>query len=433
MENEESIFGIYPKNKLIDNANLNALVDKFENSPFIKKENYLFLPNGNSEYNKILPKKFIIDKLEVLFKHFHDIHKILRTKKFFYTDKDNIESFVFILKNKYSSSSNYKSMFKIFLSNEDNEFDSKLYNKLSERSVFLHFYNIYKFIHSKESDFNFDDLIKTYAEASSGSWVPQVNEFYPKIKTELFNKLKKLSNIYWNTFNKLDSNVMKEFASVIKSFDEAVKNKDIDGAIKSIVGKDLFTKIESLQYKLMDIFEIYSQEVFTKNFEFLQILKSESIDILFSDSSLLDQKTKNAVEKMFNNLNSSKMSYTELMEVERIILRMQNRIVNVEKGTNEIILTLSKTLHLENFKSLLDFSPIMNENKTPLLKFIKLFLNKHVNLSDRIKRKIFNKHNIILSNIPNYFINKWSYLNLTDKEFKRYVMNQKINRKLKGK
>ena len=234
-------------------------------------------------------------------------------------------------------------------------------------------------------------------------------------------------------FNKLDSNVMKEFASVIKSFDEAVKNKDVDGAIKSIVGKDLFTKIESLQYKLMDIFEIYSQNVFEKNFEFLQILKSENIDILFSDSSLLDQKTKNAVEKTFNNLNSSKTSYTEFMEVERIILRMQNRIVNVEKGTNEIILTLSKTLHLENFKSLLDFSPIMNENKTPLLKFIKLFLNKHVNLSDRIKRKIFNKHNIILSDIPNYFINKWSYLNLTDKEFKRYVMNQKINRKLKGK
>jgi len=113
----------------------------------------------------------------------------------------------------------------------------------------------------------------------------------------------------------------------------------------------------------MDIFEIYSQEVFTKNFEFLQILKSENIDILFSDSSLLDQKTKNAVEKTFNNLNSSKTSYTEFMEVERIILRMQNRIVNVEKGTNEIILTLSKTLHLENFKSLLDFSPIMNENK----------------------------------------------------------------------
>ena len=316
---------------------------------------------------------------------------------------------------------------------EDNEFDSKLYNKLSERSVFLHFYNIYKFIHSKESDFNFDDLIKTYAEASSGSWVPQVNEFYPKIKTELFNKLKKLSNIYWNTFNKLDSNVMKEFASVIKSFDEAVKNKDVDGAIKSIADKDMFSKIESLQYTLMDIFEIYSQEVFTKNFEFLQILKSESIDILFSDSSLLDQKTKNAVEKMFNNLNSSKMSYTELLEAEKIILRMQNRIVNVEKGTNEIILTLSKTLHLENFKSLLDFSPIMNEKKPPLLKFIKLFLNKHVNLSDRIKRKIFNKHNIILSDIPNYFINKWSYLNLTDKEFKRYVMNQKINRKLKGK
>ena len=183
----------------------------------------------------------------------------------------------------------------------------------------------------------------------------------------------------------------------------------------------------------MDIFEIYSQDVFTKNFEFLQILKSENIDILFSDSSLLDQKTKNAVEKTFNNLNSSKTSYTEFMEVERIILRMQNRIVNVVKGTNEIILTLSRTLHLENFKSLLDFSPIMNENKTPLLKFIKLFLNKHVNLSDRIKRKIFNKHNIILSDIPNYFINKWSYLNLTDKEFKRYVMNQKINRKLKGK
>ena len=245
--------------------------------------------------------------------------------------------------------------------------------------------------------------------------------------------MKKLSNIYWNTFNKLDSNVMKEFVSVIKSFDEAVKNKDVDGAIKSIADKDMFSKIVSLQYKLMDIFEIYSQEVFTKNFEFLQILKSENIDILFSDSSLLDQKTKNAVEKTFNNLNSSKTSYTEFMEVERIILRMQNRIVNVEKGTNEIILTLSKTLHLENFKSLLDFSPIMNENKTPLLKFIKLFLNKHVNLSDRIKRKIFNKHNIILSDIPNYFINKWSYLNLTDKEFKRYVMNQKINRKLKGK
>ena len=75
----------------------------------------------------------------------------------------------------------------------------------------------------------------------------------------------------------------------------------------------------------------------------------------------------------------------------------------------------------------------MNENKSPLLKFTKLFLNKHVNLSDRIKRKIFNKHNIILSDIPNYFINKWSYLNLTDKEFKRYVLNQKINKKLKGK
>ena len=226
---------------------------------------------------------------------------------------------------------------------------------------------------------------------------------------------------------------MKEFASVIKSFDEAVKNKDVDGAIKSIADKDMFSKIGSLQYTLMDIFEIYSQDVFTKNFEFLQILKSENIDILFSDSSLLDQKTKNAVEKTFNNLNSSKTSYTEFMEVERIILRMQNRIVNVVKGTNEIILTLSRTLHLENFKSLLDFSPIMNENKTPLLKFIKLFLNKYVNLSDRIKRKIFNKHNIILSDIPNYFINKWSYLNLTDKEFKRYVMNQKINRKLKGK
>ena len=226
---------------------------------------------------------------------------------------------------------------------------------------------------------------------------------------------------------------MKEFTSVIKSFDEAIKNKDVDEAIKSIADKDMFSKIGSLHYKLMDIFEIYSQEVFTKNFEFLQILKSENIDILFSDSSLLDQKTKNAVEKMFNNLNSSKASYTEFLEVERIILRMQNRIVNVEKGTNEIILTLSKTLHLENFKSLLDFSPIMNENKSPLLKFIKLFLNKHVNLSDRIKRKIFNKHNIILSDIPNYFINKWSYLNLTDKEFKRYIMNQKINRKLKGK
>ena len=245
--------------------------------------------------------------------------------------------------------------------------------------------------------------------------------------------MKKLSNIYWNTFNKLDSNVMKEFVSVIKSFDEAVKNKDVDGAIKSIADKDMFSKIGSLQYTLMDIFEIYSQGVFTKNFEFLQILKSENIDILFSDSSLLDQKTKNAVEKTFNNLNSSKTSYTEFMEVERIILRMQNRIVNVVKGTNEIILTLSRTLHLEDFKSILDFSPIMNENKTPLLKFIKLFLNKHVNLSDRIKRKIFNKHNIILSDIPNYFINKWSYLNLTDKEFKRYVLNQKINRKLKGK
>ena len=436
VENEESIFGIYPKNKLIDNNILNTLVDKFKNSSFIKKENYLFLPNGSPEYNKILPKKVIIDKLEVLFKHFHDIHKIIRTKKFFYADKDTIESFVFILKSKYSSSSNSDSMFKIFLSNGDNggnEFNSKLYSKLQEQSVFLHFYNIYKFIHSKESDFNFDDLIKTYAEASSGSWAPQVNEFYPKIKTELFNKLKKLSNIYWNTFNKLDSNVMKEFVSVIKSFDEAVKNKDVDGAIKSIADKDMFSKIGSLRYTLMDIFEIYSQEVFTKNFEFLQILKSENIDILFSDSSLLDQKTKNAIEKTFNNLNSSKTSYTEFMEVERIILKMQNRIVNVVKGTNEIILTLSRTLHLENFKSLLDFSPIMNENKTPLLKFIKLFLNKHVNLSDRIKRKIFNKHNIILSDIPNYFINKWSYLNLTDKEFKRYVMNQKINRKLKGK
>ena len=85
---------------------------------------------------------------------------------------------------------------------------------------------------------------------------------------------------------------MKEFASVIKSFDEAVKNKDVDGAIKSIADKDMFSKIVSLQYTLMDIFEIYSQEVFTKNFEFLQILKSENIDILFSDSSLLDQKTK---------------------------------------------------------------------------------------------------------------------------------------------
>ena len=84
-------------------------------------------------------------------------------------------------------------------------------------------------------------------------------------------------------------------------------------------------------------------------------------------------------------------------------------------------------------KSLSAISIIPDTGKRNLTSNIKLFLNKHVNLSDRIKRKIFNKHNIILSDIPNYFINKWSYLNLTDKEFKRYVMNQKINRKLKGK
>lgn len=432
IENEKSIFGLYPKTKTIENSTLNVLVDRFKETKFIKKENYLFLPNGSPEYNKVIPKKNIIDKLEVLFKHFQDIHEILRTKKYFYTEGHTIETFVFTLQQKYSRSSNYKSMFDVFLSNGDNEFILNLYNDLnSSNSVFefFHFYNIYKFIHSKESDFNFDGLIKTFAKKFSNPWEPEVNEFYPKIRTEVFNKLKKLSHIYWNTYNKLDPDIMKELNLAIKEFDKAIKDENIEGAIKSITDNDLFSKLKDMEHRLIDIFEIYSQNTFVNNFEFLQILNSENIETLVSDYSLLDQNTKNSIKKLINDSYTFSLESTLMSEVERKVHRMQDRIVNIEKNSNQIILTFSKFLHLENFKSISDFSPLTNDTKKSLLDSIKLFLDKNLGIADKIRRKIFGKHKIILNSVPNYFINKWSYLDLDDKEFKRYVINQKINRK----
>ena len=226
-EGKDSIFGVFPKNKTMDFSLINGLLENFLNVPFIKKEKYLFLPLGELEYNKCIPKKDVIDKLEVLFKHFEDIYKITRTKKFFYTKlMDNLCSEIFFIKKENGSSYNIpqKLLLEAFLIKPDNKMvkieeynDSVLKGTNSE--TFLGLYNVYKILNSDEREFNFSNILMEHIKENykySNYWDFEINEFYPKIKTQTFENLRNQAKVIWETLNNLYPEVLKDFSNYVE-------------------------------------------------------------------------------------------------------------------------------------------------------------------------------------------------------------------------
>ena len=438
-EGKDSIFGVFPKNKTMDFSLINGLLENFLNVPFIKKEKYLFLPLGELEYNKCIPKKDVIDKLEVLFKHFEDIYKITRTKKFFYTKlMDNLCSEIFFIKKENSASHNITSklLLEAFLIKPDNKMvkieeynDSVLRGENSE--TFLGLYNVYKILNSDESEFNFSNILMEHIKENykySNSWDFEINEFYPKIKTQTFENLRSQAKVIWETLNNLYPEVLKDFSNHVEKIERIVENENLQDLLNYITNNEYFIKIMYIRNEILDIFYTYSSTSFTNNFSFEQKFKTKNSENLYSDEAHLPQSVKLELSKMVFNDDTSE--YAKIKSMEKLICRKDNTdIVDIEIEENSLDIIYSSALMLSYRKSLSDISILPDTGKRNLTSNIKLFLNKSANFEEKINRKMYVKRSKIFDIVPEYFKRKWSYLKLNNFNFKKYVLNQKINKK----
>ena len=128
--------------------------------------------------------------------------------------------------------------------------------------------------------------------------------------------------------------------------------------------------------------------------------------------------------------NDDASEYAKIKSMERLICRKDNTdVASMEIEENSLDIVYFSNLMTSYRKSLSAISILPDTGKRNLTSNIKLFLNKSANFEEKINRKMYVKRSKIFEIVPEYFKRKWSYLKLNNFNFKKYVLNQKINKK----